>query len=102
MTILAINYIEQAPNVMGGKPHIAGRRISVQNIVVLHELHQWGVDAIVEQLDLSPAQVYAALSYYHDHKEEIDLSVQSADDYPREVGVSFSELKDKIEREMKE
>ena len=56
-----------------------GSRIRVQDIFVLHELQGLSVDEIVDGYpQLTPAQVYAALSYYWDHKDEIDAEMQAS------------------------
>ena len=56
----------------GGKPHIAGTRIRVQDIYVWHELQGRSPDEIVSAYpQLTLASVYAALSYFWDHREAI-------------------------------
>lgn len=97
MAILPIEHIEQSPDICGGKPHIAGRRITINNIVVLHSIQDWSVDEIAEELELTPGQIYAALSYYHDHKEEIDRAIREADEEADRVGKSVEDLRRKIE-----
>jgi uncharacterized protein (DUF433 family) len=69
-------HIEITPGVSGGKPRIAGRRITVQNIVIWHERMGMSVDEISSEYDLSLAAVYAALAYYFDHREEIDRRIE--------------------------
>src|SRR5436305_6238963 len=71
-------HIEIAPEIAGGKPRIAGHRITVQNVVVWHELMGKGVDEIAMEYDLSVADVYAALAYYFDHREEIDRAIEES------------------------
>ncbi len=44
----------------GGKPHVARRRITVQNIVIWHEFMGHSADEIATEYDLSLADVYAA------------------------------------------
>ena len=44
-------------------------------MAVWHERLGLSVDQIVADYDLTPAQVDAALAYYFDHREEIDLSL---------------------------
>jgi len=92
MTILNIQHIERSPDVMGGKPHIVGRRISVQNIVVLHLTHNWPIEKIGSELDLEPSQIYAALAYYYDHKSEIDLSIDEAGQRVEKTGTPLLDL----------
>ncbi|MBP8252647.1 MAG: DUF433 domain-containing protein [Herpetosiphon sp.] len=65
-------HIALIPTVMGGKPHIAGHRISVQQIVVWHERLGLSADEIAATYHLGLADVYAALAYYYDHQQEID------------------------------
>lgn len=72
-------HITQTPGVCGGKPCIAGRRIRVQDIYVWHELNGMSVDEIANQYDLTLAQIYAALTYYFDHIEEIQADVKASE-----------------------
>ena len=68
-------HIEITPGVAGGKPRIAGHRVTVQNIVVWHETLGKSADEIVDEYDLTLSDVYAALAYYFDHQAEIDESL---------------------------
>ncbi|MDO8672129.1 MAG: DUF433 domain-containing protein [Dehalococcoidia bacterium] len=70
-------HIEITAGVAGGKPRIAGHRITVQDIVVWHERLGLGADEIASEYGLSLADVYAALTYYFDHREDIDQSIES-------------------------
>lgn len=97
MATLPIDHIEMSTGICGGKPHVAGRRITVQNIVVLHVLHQWPVEEIAAELELTPGQIYAALSYYYDHKNEIDQSIREADALAAKMGVSIDKLRAKTQ-----
>ena len=66
------SYIVTTPDRCGGRPHIAGTRIRVQDIVADHEYHGLSPDQIVREYPhLSLAQVYAALAYYFDRRDEI-------------------------------
>lgn len=81
MPSILIEHIAIDPSICGGKPCIAGSRVRVQDIYVLHELQGLSVDEIVDGYPgLTPAQVYAALSYYWDHKDEIDRQMQTSQD----------------------
>lgn len=65
-------HIEVTPGVCGGRPRIAGHRIRVQDIVVLHEQRGYCADEIVDAYPgLRLSDVYAALTYYHDHRDDI-------------------------------
>ena len=69
-------HIEISPGVAGGKPRIAGRRVTVQNIAVWHERLGMTPSEIAEQYDLTLADVFAALAYYFDHREAIDQDIR--------------------------
>jgi uncharacterized protein (DUF433 family) len=64
------------PDVLGGKPHIEGRRISVQHVAVMHEHAGRSIYEIAGELNLSLAEIYAALSYYHANQEEIEEAIR--------------------------
>lgn len=72
-------HIEVTPGVVGGKPRIAGRRITVQNIVIWHDRMGMSVDEIVAEYDLMPGDVHAALTYYFDHRAEVDRSIRASE-----------------------
>jgi uncharacterized protein (DUF433 family) len=69
-------YIESTPGVAGGKPRVAGHRITVQDIAVWYVRMGRSADEIADDYDLTLAQVHAALAYYFDHREEIDNSIK--------------------------
>jgi uncharacterized protein (DUF433 family) len=69
-------HIEITPGVAGGKPRIAGHRITVQNIVIWHERMGKTVDEISAEYNLTLADIYAALAYYFDHQDEIDQNIE--------------------------
>lgn len=71
-------HIEITPGVAGGKPRIAGHRITVEDIVIWHERLGRNADEIASEYDLTLADVYAALAYYFDHRPEIDRSIEES------------------------
>ncbi|MCI0397799.1 MAG: DUF433 domain-containing protein [Chloroflexi bacterium] len=64
--------ILQVPGVCGGRPIIAGTRMSVKAIVGWTRLGLTPEEIIDEYPQLSAAQVADALAYYTDHPEEIE------------------------------
>lgn len=70
-------HIETSPDVLGGKPRIAGRRISVAQIVIWHEWMGKSADEIATEYDLTLSEVYAALAYYYTHQTEVDESIRA-------------------------
>ena len=71
-------HIEITPGIAGGKPRIAGHRITVENIVIWHERMGKSADEIATEYDLTLADIYAALAYYFDHRVEIDQGIQGS------------------------
>lgn len=77
MTVLPIEHIVSTPGTSGGQPRIAGSRIRVQDVAVYNNAG-WTPITIADELDLTLSQVYAALSYYLDHRDVIDQAIQNA------------------------
>ena len=80
MTTLATKtthpYITMREGYAGGKPAIHGTRIKVSHIAVYFNVMGYSAARIVEMFPhLTLAQVYDALSYYHDHQDEIDAQI---------------------------
>ena len=78
-------HIEITPGTSGGKPRIAGHRITVQDVVVLHEKLGRSADEIASEYGLSLADIHAALAYYFDNREEIDLSIGQGEQLIRQL-----------------
>ncbi len=77
---LSAEHIAITPDVCGSKPCVVGTRIRVQDIYVWHELQGPSADEIVSNFpQLTVADVYAALAYYWDHREEMQRQIREAD-----------------------
>jgi uncharacterized protein (DUF433 family) len=77
ITATTMPHIEITPGICGGKPRIAGSRVRVQDVVIWHERLGLSADEIVSRYPhLSLAGVYAALAYYHDHREAIESDME--------------------------
>jgi len=75
-------HIVVRPGYCGGKPHIAGHRIKVQHVALWHERQGKSPDEIAaEHPGLTLADVHAALTYYYDHREEIDADIRGDEEY---------------------
>ena len=73
--------VVSTPETCGGRPRIAGTRISIAQIAVWSK-QGLSVEEILEEIPyLNLAQVYAALSYYHANRNEIeaDLAAELAE-----------------------
>lgn len=72
--------VERRPDVCGGEPVLVGTRTPVRAIVEHVRLGD-EVEDILEHLPyLSATQVYAALDYYRNHKQEIDNLIELNND----------------------
>ena len=75
-------HIIQDKGVCGGRPRIVGTRIKVQHIILEYERLGWTPDQICDaHPGLTLADVHAAISYYYDHKDEIDNAIQEDEEF---------------------
>ncbi|MBE9116225.1 DUF433 domain-containing protein [Lusitaniella coriacea LEGE 07157] len=76
--------IVSTPDICSNRPRIAGTRITVQRIVVWHQMGM-SVEAITAEIPhLNLAQIYAALAYYYANREQIDVAIaKEAEEYNR-------------------
>jgi uncharacterized protein (DUF433 family) len=82
-------HITKTPGVCGGKACIAGHRIRVMDVVVWHEMRGMCPEEIVYNFPgITLADVYAALAYYFDHRDEIEADFR----HEREVAESLKHL----------
>lgn len=72
-------HIEREQDAVGEKAHIRGHRITVQDVAIWHERLGKSADEIAAEYELTLADVYAALAYYFDHRDDIDRRI--ADDH---------------------
>ena len=78
------HHLDMTPGVAGGKPRIAGSRITVQDVAIWHEFMGQSADEICAERNLTLADVHAALAYYFDHREEIDSTIKADEDFVAE------------------
>jgi len=73
--------IVATPGTCGGKPRIDGTRIRVQDIYQWHEVTGRSIDEIISDFPhLTHAGIYAALSYYWDHREAMHAMMQEEEE----------------------
>jgi uncharacterized protein (DUF433 family) len=67
-------HIVRTAGTLTGEPRIAGHRIRVRDIVAARDRGGLTAEEIAHSVypGLTRAQVYAALAYYEDHRDEID------------------------------
>ena len=69
-------YIEKDPARYEGKPVIVGTRVPVASIIVNYRSGMSIEDILEGFPNITPAQLFDALSYYFDNKEEIDKDIE--------------------------
>jgi len=76
--------IVRTPQVLGGRPRIDGTRIAVRTIAILYKQGLSPEEIADQYPQLSLAQVYAALTYYHATQVEIEADIAAEqDEYDR-------------------
>ena len=70
-TDLSMIDIVSTDGVLGGKPRLAGRRISVLQVAEMVLDDGLAPEEVADQLGCTLAEVHAALSHYYDHPEEM-------------------------------
>ena len=75
--VQAIHLIAVDPAVRSGRPYILDSTVTVADVVMARLYHDQDTDGIAAWYGLSLPQVYAALSYYYDHKPDIDQDIRT-------------------------
>jgi uncharacterized protein (DUF433 family) len=70
------SHIELTAGTCGGAPRVAGTRIRVSQIVLMNESGMSPDEIVSGYPHLTLADVYAALAYYHDHRDVIDAEIR--------------------------
>jgi uncharacterized protein (DUF433 family) len=68
-----------SPDINGGRPMIAGTKTSVRRVAVLYKQGASAEEIARRMSHLSFAQVYAALTYYHANREQIEADLAEED-----------------------
>jgi uncharacterized protein (DUF433 family) len=78
MSIVAegYRYIVRSADIRGGNPIVEGTRIGVHDVIGLLQNGET-IDTLRENCfpSLTKSQVYECLSYYEDHRGEVDLLI---------------------------
>lgn len=73
---IPINYIERKPD--SDYYRIIGKGVTVEFLSCLIDDPEWPMERICGNYGLTPAEVYAAWSFYYDYKAEIDRRIEEA------------------------
>ncbi len=76
-----------------GVPHIQGTTMKIVELVAENTGYGWGAEELHHQHPhLTLSQIYSALAYYQDHKDEIEADIERrmklADEIFEEIGPS--------------
>ncbi len=79
-------HVVKTPGVCGGRARIEETRVRVYNVVFLHK--EGATDETIREAypDLSLAQIHAALAYYYDNREEIDMELAEDESWAESLG----------------
>ncbi len=88
----------RSPDVCGGRLRIDGTRITVSQIIVLCKQGDSAEDIVDQNPDLTLAQIYAALAYYHANREEIEADLEAEG---KETPVQTNGLTGSLEKEFR-
>ena len=90
-------HIVKTPGTCWGKPRIAGTRIKVEQVVIWHErMGMRPVEIVSKWPHLTLADIYAALTYYHDHADEIERDIRDGERLFEELKAKQPSILDKI------
>jgi uncharacterized protein (DUF433 family) len=68
--------------VRGGKPRIAGHRITVSAVAIWPERMGMSPDEIVSEYPtITLSDVHDALAYYFDHRDEVDREIREGEEF---------------------
>ena len=87
--------IERTPGVVGGRPRIAGRRLTVRNIAGMHNAGDPPEEILRQYPQLSLAEVHAALAYYYANQAEIDEDIAEEARFYDEMAKQYPPLRDR-------
>ena len=79
MQIALDQHIEADAAIRGGKPCVVGTRIAVSDVVLMHLRLGQSLEQIAGHYGIPLAALHAAMSYYYDHREEVDRAMQEED-----------------------
>ena len=98
--IIPINHIERKPD--SDHYRVVGKGVTVEFLSRLIGDPEWPMERICENYNLTPAEVYAAWSFYYDHKEEIDRRIAESSARFDEEYAKDAERREKLRRQYKE
>lgn len=96
MVSVSTEHISKTPGVCGGRACIAGHRIRVMDVVVLHDRGTTPEQVAATYPGVTVADVHAALAYYHDHRDEIEADFEDSRKWDEYGKTQPSKVKDAL------
>jgi uncharacterized protein (DUF433 family) len=87
MDIAPENHVE----IVDGQAMIKGKYVKVKMIASMFVRAGAPIEEIIEQYDLTPAEVHAALAYYYDHQAAIEKDFREGEALARQIGIPAEE-----------
>jgi len=69
-------HITRQRGIAGGRPIIKGTRTPVSSIVIYHKMGATPEEIHIKLPHLSLAQIYDALAYYYDNREDVEKEIE--------------------------
>jgi uncharacterized protein (DUF433 family) len=83
-----VNHIE----IVDGRAVIAGTHIKADLVANLYVNGGASIEEVMDQYNLSQAQVHSALAYYYDNREAIERGFEEAEALARQIAIPSDEL----------
>jgi uncharacterized protein (DUF433 family) len=81
----------QIIEIVDGIAMISGRQVKAKRVASMVVNAGASIAQVMEQYNLSEAEVHAALAYFHDNRTTIEQEWKAAEAFVREVGTSAEE-----------
>jgi len=87
-----INHIE----IRDGRGYICGTNKKAEMVARMYVGTDYTIEEVMEQYDLSAAEVHAAIAYYYDNQEALDAKHEAVISEIRENAMTLEKFKAKI------
>ena len=88
----AINHIE----IRDEQAYIRGTNKKAKMVAQMYVGTEYSIEEVMEQYNLSAAEVHAAIAYYYDNQEVLDARHQQAVQWAEENALTLDQFKTKI------
>ena len=93
--------IVKTPGIRGGKPRIAGHRITVSDVAIWYGRMGMSPDEIVSEYPtITLSDVHAALAYYFDHQDEVDREIRDGEEFAEKLRAGAPSIFEEVKARM--